>query len=366
MAAEDKPAAAQAEPQGPSTEEEYVPWAKREGWEDLQPVPQADAPNCLVPIAYDIYYRDAMDTFRAMVAKKEKSKRTIELTEDIVQMNPGHYSVWKYRCDTLLALGGDLTEELTLLDDMVKYHLKSYQVWQHRRQIVLALKDPSRELDFTAKALAIDAKNYHTWAYRQWALCHFWGDRSFSAEELASRSSEKTKEAEKVWQGELEYVEQLLAEDIRNNSAWNHRFFVAFESGMGGEGAGEREIQYAKTKLAISPNNPSAWNYLRGILARLSLPLSSIVPFAKPLALNDLSLLPSSEPEISKGAELPAWLAIEFLADAAAEEVGKLSGEEKKAKAEEASALFLSLVEFDPIRRFYWTLRSKEALAAAK
>lgn len=30
----------------------YVPFAQRPGWHDLQPVPQQDAPNCLVPIAY--------------------------------------------------------------------------------------------------------------------------------------------------------------------------------------------------------------------------------------------------------------------------------------------------------------------------
>lgn len=35
-----------------------------------------------------------MDTFRAIVKKGEKSKRTLELTELIIQFNPGHYSVW--------------------------------------------------------------------------------------------------------------------------------------------------------------------------------------------------------------------------------------------------------------------------------
>ncbi|GAA5861090.1 hypothetical protein JCM8547_008031 [Rhodosporidiobolus lusitaniae] len=347
-------------------DEEYVPWAKREGWEDLQPIPQADAPDCLVPIAYDEYYRDAMDTFRAMIAKGEKSKRTIELTEDLIQMNPGHYSVWKYRADALLAIKADLVKELELLDGLVKFHLKSYQVWQHRRQIVLALNDPSRELDFTAKALALDAKNYHTWAYRQWALCHFWANRSSSPEELEKESDKRKKEVEKVWRGEVEYADRLLTEDVRNNSAWSHRFFVCFESGMGGEGVGEREIEYVKTKLALSPNNPSAWNYLRGILTRLSLPFSSVSSLARPLALNDPSSMPPNEPQVSKEAELPAWLAIEFLADAAAEEVQGLTKKEKKEKAEEAAQLFTSLIEFDPIRRFYWTLRAKEARAAGK
>jgi hypothetical protein len=50
-------------------------------------------------------------------------------------------------------------------------------------------------------------------------------------------------ERESVWDGELEYAEKLLTEDVRNNSAWNHRFFIVFESGMGGENVIEREIR---------------------------------------------------------------------------------------------------------------------------
>ncbi|GAA5903693.1 hypothetical protein JCM6882_003388 [Rhodosporidiobolus microsporus] len=334
----------QQQQQQADEEEEYVLWHKREGWEDLLPIPQNDAPNCLVPIAYDEYYRDAMDTFRAMVAKKEQSERTLELTELIIQMNPGHYSVWKYRADTLLAIKSDLVKELELLDGLVKHHLKSYQVWQHRRQIVLALNDPSRELDFTAKALALDAKNYHTWAYRQWALCHFWADGARSAADLEKRTQEEKDKAAEVWRGEVEYADKLLTEDVRNNSAWNHRFFVCFESGMGGEGVGEREIRYAKEKLALSPNNPSAWNYLRGILTRLTLPLSTCTAFARPLALNDPASVPAAEPAVSEDAELPAWLAIEFLADAAAEEAKKGEGKEKGEKAEEAAAPLSSLI----------------------
>ncbi|TNY23470.1 hypothetical protein DMC30DRAFT_414158 [Rhodotorula diobovata] len=343
-----------------ATPETYVPWVKKDGFTDLTPVPQDDAPNCLVPIAYDEMYRDCMDTFRALVAKGEKSERTLEVTQWIIRLNPGHYSVWKYRADTLLALQSSMTDELDLLDQLVKFHLKSYQVWQHRRTIVLALDDPSRELDFTAKALAIDAKNYHTWAYRQWALCHFHSDRSGPGSARAS-----PEERQRVWDGELSYVDGLLESDIRNNSAWNHRFFVAFESGNGGD-AGQRELRYVREKLALSPNNPSAWNYLRGILTRLSLPLSSLSAFVTPLALNTPASMPSSEPPVSESAELPAYLAIEFLADAAAEEA-RGSGrekEERERKAKEAAELFRSLVEYDPIRREYWRFSARQAEAS--
>jgi protein farnesyltransferase/geranylgeranyltransferase type-1 subunit alpha len=38
--------------------------------------------------------RDHMDYFRAVLASGEKSERVLELTEDIIDMVPGHYSVW--------------------------------------------------------------------------------------------------------------------------------------------------------------------------------------------------------------------------------------------------------------------------------
>lgn len=76
-----------------------------------------------------------------------------------------------------------------------------------------ALNDPSREVAFTTLSLGFDAKNYHTWAYRQWALSHFYPDSITDA---------------LIWQAELEYVNELLESDVRNNSAWNHRWFTVF------------------------------------------------------------------------------------------------------------------------------------------
>lgn len=49
-----------------------------------------------------------------------------------------------------------------------------------------------------------------------------------------------------LWdKGEIEYINTLLKKDVRNNSAWNHRFFVVF--GREGEVSKEivdREIKY--------------------------------------------------------------------------------------------------------------------------
>lgn len=122
---------------------------------------------------------------------------------------------------------------------------------QHRRNVVTTLHSSTREIGFTSKALSYDPKNYHTWAYRQWILCHFFSSPSLPTLDSLDTASPSSTAAQdfvdqkKVWQGELDYTEELLDLDLRNNSAWNHRFFVCFESGIGGKIAEvtTREIQ---------------------------------------------------------------------------------------------------------------------------
>ena len=56
---------------------------------------------------------------------------------------------------------------------------------------------------------------------------------------------------------------------MRNNSAWNQRYFVVSGSGLDGDGClpGEtlqRELDFAEEKIRLVPGNESAWNYVRG------------------------------------------------------------------------------------------------------
>ncbi|MBN3271898.1 FNTA geranylgeranyltransferase, partial [Polyodon spathula] len=57
--------------------------------------------------------------------------------------------------------------------------------------IVEWLKDPSQELEFIADILSQDAKDYHAWQHRQWVIQEY-----------------------KLWDAELEYIDQLLDEDV--------------------------------------------------------------------------------------------------------------------------------------------------------
>lgn len=62
---------------------------------------------------------------------------------------------------------------------------------------------------------------------------------------------------------ELDFVDQLISEDMRNNSAWNQRYFVINNSNPNADVV-HKELKYTFDKIQILSKNESAWNYLRG------------------------------------------------------------------------------------------------------
>jgi len=70
-------------------------YAEDPEWKDVEPLPQDDGgPNPLAAIAYTDGYSEAMAYLRAVMASNEMSERALALTEDIIDMNPAHYTVW--------------------------------------------------------------------------------------------------------------------------------------------------------------------------------------------------------------------------------------------------------------------------------
>ncbi|XP_061397065.1 protein farnesyltransferase/geranylgeranyltransferase type-1 subunit alpha-like [Musca vetustissima] len=222
--------------------ESFLPYSQRNEWKDVTPLPQDDGENPVVAIAYSAKFREIFDYFRAILARKEKSARALELTTDALRLNPANYTVWQYRRDILRELGSDLNVELNYIEEVITENAKNYQVWHHRRVIVEMLNDPSKELELTEMALRTDAKNYHAWQHRQWAI------RTYN-----------------LYDNELAFTDRLISEDMRNNSAWNQRFFVLKHFGFTPETI-QRELQYTMDRIRIIKNNESSWNYLKGIL----------------------------------------------------------------------------------------------------
>ncbi|KAG1876401.1 hypothetical protein F4604DRAFT_1761388 [Suillus subluteus] len=294
------------------TEEEKPLYSQRPEWADVVPLEQYENVAPLAPIFYTDEYKDATNYFRGIVKSVEMSPRVLELTENIIRQNPGHYSAWQYRYKTLMALKSPLDDELQLMDELAIKHLKTYQVWHHRKLLVQQTRNPGPELEFIANSLQVDMKNYHTWSYRH-----------------------------------------MLESDVRNNSAWHHRFFVAFQSGVrnGDEDRDaivRRELAFVKERIAIAPNNASAWNYLaRAFVLPYSLPQP---PLGTPPEVVDLE-----SPLPSKDSQLPCVAAIEFMAD-----IHEATGGGDLVKATE---LWKSLAnEHDTIRKRYWEYRIAESL----
>jgi protein farnesyltransferase/geranylgeranyltransferase type-1 subunit alpha len=213
------------------------------------------------------------------------------------------------------------------MDELCLKNMKYYQVWSHRKLLLLYPSTlssssiantfsaippkPAQELAYLSRVLATDAKNYHTWAYRQWILTYY-GDTHPN-----------------LWEHELIATDILIEDDVRNNSAWHHRFFISFASGAQSD-VTERELAFVKSKISLAPNNLSAWNYLRGILDKMGIKYATLRTFVEPYSISraggeasakdeeaeaEVEVYDLDNPRPSLAAELPCALAIEFMAD---------------------------------------------------
>ncbi|KAH6908360.1 farnesyltransferase [Coprinopsis sp. MPI-PUGE-AT-0042] len=299
---------------GQSDDDEPQLFCEREDWEDVTPLEQYENMAPIAPIMYTPEYKDATGYFRAIVRMGSGAQRVLELTEAVIRLNPGHYSAWQYRYDT--------AHSRSLMNELAVKYLKSYQVWHHRRLLVTLMRKPRPELAFITRSLAEDSKNYHT----------------------------------------LDFVEEMLGQDVRNNSAWHHRFFVVWASGVREEGESEsdrerilrRELIFVKQSISLAPNNPSAWNYLRGVLEHQKLPYSTVTEFVKPYALpfdgNVKDIIDLDNPRPSSTAQLPCASAIEFMADIYERE--NTEGQGRDEGILKAAGLWKSLAdEHDTIRK---------------
>lgn len=299
-------------------------YAEDPAWSDIVPLPTDEGgPNPLAAIAYSNEYEECMSYLRAVMAVNEFSPRVLDLTEDLIAMNPAHYTVWLYRAKCLLALDADLHTELAWLNETALAHQKNYQIWHHRNMIVDKLDTCEHEQDFVEQMLEKDSKNYHVWCYRQWLVRRFG-----------------------LWEkGELEFTEKMLVKDVRNNSAWNHRWYAV--NGREAEGVlgvadpeiRSREVHFAQDAIRRAPRNQSPWNYLRAIVRKTGMAVDHLKGFVEEYAQVD---------EAGGTETVKSNDALEMLVEILVNE----KQAEGKVKANHALDLLAS--RYDPIRKNYW------------
>lgn len=286
-----------------------------------------------------------------MVAE-EYSPRTLRLTENVIEMNPAHYTVWLFRFKIVQALNIPLEDEFKWLNGVSLEHLKNYQIWHHRQLLLDHLYDKiaaqpdevkklaRNEADFIRVMLEEDTKNYHVWSYRQYLVrkLGMWNPQELGA------------------------TQSLIEDDVRNNSAWSHRFFLVFSDpahSTPGSHATEhdpkipadvvdREIRYAEEKMLIAPQNQATWNYLRGVLVKGGRKLAGEEEFAA-------QFVKGIEGEEGAEEEVRSSHALDFLADVYAE----------KGESDRAARYLDRLAEkWDPVRAGYWKYRKLQIAAA--
>ena len=62
----------------------------------------------------------------------------------------------------------------------------------------------------------------------------------------------------------LVLLSSILQADLRNNSAWNQRFFVISKTSAWTKAVKAAEIDYGFSFIKSAPNNQSPWLYVKG------------------------------------------------------------------------------------------------------
>lgn len=230
---------------------------------------------------------------------------------------------------------------------------KNYQIWYHRRALLEVLctlvteraakeislsslsspptttLSPSfvmqayyqKELDYSQTVIQADSKNYHAWSHRQWVVQQLSqlhrqnkdnndkddnndnnnndnkdDKNDNNKDDKNDNNNDKNDNDNVIWIQEQGYTDVLIQMDPRNNSAWNHRWFVIHrgqqpqpqqpqpqqqqqqeeeqppEEGIVTRGyrldlaTAKQEAEYALQGARLDPFNESPWRYLIAIL----------------------------------------------------------------------------------------------------
>lgn len=262
-----------------------------------------------------------MSTLLGLMHINEMSERAFAITTQAIDLLASHYTTWIYRFNIFKALKKNAYDELDWLETVSLENEKNYQIWNYRQLVIGDILksgdyDYHREFPILAAMLDEDPKNHHVWTYRKWFVETF---------NLFDDPKEN------------EFVEYMIERDVRNNSAWNHRFFIKFETiqELKVSDVVDSELEYVKHQIKLSPQNESSWNYLTGVCDKFNIGLETIEDFCRQFV---------NEPKQDTGDEIElikSSFALEILA---------------KIYNNQTSIRYYDLLseKYDPIRKNYW------------
>jgi len=180
-----------------------------------------------------------------------------------------------------------------------------------------------------------DGKNYHAWSHRQWLI--------------------RSIDSQHIWDQELQYTNNLIQLDMRNNSAWNQRWFVCHMGKLDQKLPlliSKQECDYAMDVAREDPYNESPWRYLIGLVKEHPHPTKTQLAQTyeqSAIDLKDVLIAAERDPD---GCVNLNSARIDLL---------QIMG-----KHNDAIALCTGMAnQYDVIRHKYWNLRIKEMEAEA-
>ncbi|KAJ4488431.1 rab-protein geranylgeranyltransferase [Lentinula aciculospora] len=205
------------------------------------------------------------------------SRRALQATTQLLQVNPEFYTVWNYRRRILVngifpestpeQIKDLLNDDLSLTMAALKIHPKVYWIWTHRGWCLNNVPsgpgtgddgDPrgwekdfwNQELFVVEKLLDADPRNFHAWSYRRIVLSSLPVPRPETSE--------------------LAYTTRKIESNFSNFSAWHQRSKVL--SSLWTEGlldereSKEKEFDLVQNAMYTDPKDQSVWIYHRWLV----------------------------------------------------------------------------------------------------
>ncbi|ORX37188.1 rab-protein geranylgeranyltransferase [Kockovaella imperatae] len=208
--------------------------------------------------------------------RKEYTRDALEITNELLDMNPEYYTVWNYRRHILRGLFPTLSDEkkvqilgneIRLTTSYLQVNPKVYWIWNHRRWCLESIPegpDGSEgwknsfwkiELELIEQLLRLDPRNFHAWGYRRTVIAGL--PKSFPGQ-----SSPRD---------EIRFTTKKIESNFSNFSAWHYRIqlFTGIWRSMTAEaveGEKREEFDFVRQALWTDPADQSAWLYHRWLI----------------------------------------------------------------------------------------------------
>ncbi|KAL9229218.1 hypothetical protein vseg_004706 [Gypsophila vaccaria] len=186
-------------------------------------------------------------------------EEALEVSAQLLEMNPEYYSAWNFRKLALLHLlslphsdpASLFHRELRLAESALRQNFKSYGAWHHRKWVLSkGHSSVDLELRLLDKFQKADPRNFHAWNYRRYVaeLNHIaeedelkyttdmiernfsnysaWHNRSVLLSNLLKKKAEGLYPKEKILTDEFELVHQAIFTDPDDQSGWFYHLWL--------------------------------------------------------------------------------------------------------------------------------------------